>query len=639
VTEEHHSRPRRWAGVRELSRVRAPALRGRRWLGTGGRDVGPEQLRGRIVLLDFWTAGCVNCLRVLDELAVLEERHGDALVVLGVHSPKFPHEAQPEAVEAAVRRHDVHHPVLDDADMVTWDAYAARAWPTLVLVDPRGYVVAQATGEGHGEELSAVVDELVAEYGDALRRGPLFAAAGTRPGRRESHVQDVTRPERGFQDNPLAHDDGSGALRFPGKAVRLADGGLLVADTGHHRLVELDPDLDTVRRTIGSGRGLRDGADPLFVEPLGLALLPPAVAEAVGYDVVVADSGNHVLRGVRLADGVVSTVAGTGTQLRTRLAPGAPTPARATPLSTPWDVAWWDGSVVVAMAGCHQLWTFDPAADTVAVLVGTADEGLRDGGLGEAFFAQPSGLAPSGDVLWVADAESSALRTVDRMGLTGGPRVTTAVGQGLFDFGLLDGPAFGDPPALLQHPLGVAVLPDGSVAVADTYNGAVRRYDPATRSVSTLADGLAEPSDVLVDGPDLVVVESAAHRLVRVPLPARTRTPTGPVRISAEVAPGPVALRVRFTPPDGQHVDHRFGDPTSLTVDSDGLLSAGSGTTPGLERELRLIGPGPLRVDAVAAACDGDGVFAACHRYRREWVVDARVAPGGADEIILDLSG
>jgi thiol-disulfide isomerase/thioredoxin len=604
--------------------VRAPALRGRRWLGTDGRDVGPEQLRGRIVLLDFWTAGCVNCLRVLDELAVLEERHGDALVVLGVHSPKFPHEAQPEAVEAAVRRHDVRHPVLDDADMVTWDAYAARAWPTLVLVDPRGYVVAQATGEGHGEEFSAVVDELVAEYGDALRRGPLFASASGQ----ESHFPDATRQQSGFPDTP-------GALRFPGKAVRLADGGLLVADTGHHRLVELAPDLDTVRRTIGGGRGLRDGADPLFVEPLGLALLPAAVAEAVGYDVVVADSGNHVLRGVHLADGTVSTVAGTGTQLRTRLAPGAPTPARATPLSTPWDVAWWNGSVVVAMAGCHQLWTFDPRADTVAVLVGTADEGLRDGGPGEAFFAQPSGLAPSGDVLWVADAESSALRTVDHA--AGTTRVTTAVGQGLFDFGLHDGPAFGDEPALLQHPLGVAVLPDGSVAVADTYNGAVRRYDPARRSVSTLADGLAEPSDVLVDGPDLVVVESAAHRLVRVPLPSRTRTPTGPVRISAEVAPGPVALRVRFTPPDGQHVDHRFGDPTSLTVD--GPLSAGSGTTPGLERDLQLTGPGPLRVEAVAAACDGDGVFAACHRYRQEWVVDVRVAPGGAGEILLHLSG
>ena len=601
---------------RQRSRVRAPALRGRRWLNTGGREIGPEQLRGRIVLLDFWTAGCVNCLRVLDELAVLEEQHGDALVVLGVHSPKFPHEARPEAVAAAVRRHDVRHPVLDDADLVTWDAYAARAWPTLVLIDPRGYVVAQTTGEGHGPELSVLVDHLVDEYGDALRRGPLFAAG----------------------EGPDPDPEPPGALRFPGKAVRLPDGALLVADTGHHRLVELAPDLDTVRRTIGGGRGLRDGIgdDARFAEPLGLALLPPAVADAVGYDLVVADSGNHALRAVRLADGAVTTVAGTGAQLRTRIAPGTTVP-HATPLSTPWDVTWWDGHVVVAMAGCHQLWTFDPVAATLTVLLGTADEGLRDGGPGEAFFAQPSGLAADGDALWVADAESSALRTVDR---AAGPRATTAVGQGLFDFGLHDGPAFGDPPALLQHPLGVAVLPDGSVAVADTYNGAVRRYDPATRTVSTLAEGLAEPSDVLVDGRDLIVVESAAHRLVRVPLPARLRGPAGPPRVTAQVAPGPVTLRVRFSPPEGQHVDRRFGEPTSLTVTApDGLLTAGAGAAPGLERELRLRGSGLLRVDAVAAACDGDGVFAACHRYRQEWAVDVQVRPGAPAELVLDLRG
>jgi thiol-disulfide isomerase/thioredoxin len=624
--------------------VRAAALRGRRWLNTGGREIGPEQLRGRIVLLDFWTAGCVNCLRVLDELAVLEQRHGDALVVLGVHSPKFPHEAQPEAVAAAVRRHDVRHPVLDDADLVTWDAYAVHSWPTLVLVDPRGYVVAQMTGEGHGPELSALVDELVEEHGDALRRGPLYAVA---PGQ-EGHFADATGHEGGFPviPDPAPDPDPTGALRFPGKAVRLADGALLVADTGHHRLVELAPDLDTVRRTIGGGRGLRDGTGDVarFAEPLGLALLPPAVADAVGYDLVVADSGNHALRGVRLADGAVTTVAGTGAQLRTRVAP-ATTVSHGTPLSTPWDVAWWDGHVVVAMAGCHQLWTFDPVAATLTVLLGTADEGLRDGGPGEAFFAQPSGLAADGDALWVADAESSALRTVDRAAR---PRATTAVGQGLFDFGLRDGPAFGNPSALLQHPLGVAMLPDGSVAVADTYNGAVRHYDPATRVVSTLADGLAEPSDVLVDGPgpehvpggNLVVVESAAHRLVRVPLPARLRAAAGPPRVTAEVAPGPVTLRVRFSPPEGQHVDRRFGEPTSLTVTApDRFLPAGAGTAPGLERDLRLDGAGLLRVDAVAAACDGDGVFAACHRYRQEWVVDVRVQPGAATEVVLDLRG
>jgi thiol-disulfide isomerase/thioredoxin len=661
------------ATVRMRARVRAPALRGRRWLGTGGRAVGPDALRGRIVLIDFWTAGCVNCLRVLDELVELERRHGDALVVLGVHSPKFPHEARPEAVAAAVRRHGVDHPVLDDADLVTWDAYAARAWPTLVLIDPRGYVVAHVTGEGHGPALSALVDELVAEYGDAVRRGPLFADA----------------PTGAVETGEAA---GPSALLFPAKATVLGGGDVLVSDSGHHRLAVLDPDLETVARTGGDGvRGLRDGPPDAarFAEPLGVAALPPDVAAAVGYDVVVADSGNHALRGVRLDDGRTSTVAGTGEQLRVRMAVGAGGPARGVGLSTPWDVAWWDGRVVVAMAGCHQLWAFDPVAGTVVVLAGTADEGLRDGPPDEAFFAQPSGLAvgtrsAGPGTLWVADAESSALRDVwMRSGpnaRTDGPAhfpdlvrtggadvlVTTAVGQGLFDFGWRDGPAFGtegpgtegpgtggsgagvsgaggsgEDPALLQHPLGVAALPDGSVAIADTYNGAVRRYDPATRTVSTLADGLREPSDVVCDGDTLLVVESAGHRVVRLPLPARVLSvPATPRRVVAAVAAGPVELQVRFTPPPGRHLDRRFGEPTSLTV-TGAEVESGAGAAPGLERTLRLRGPGTVRVDAVAAACDGEsdqvGIFAACHRYRQEWDLEVRVVPGGATVVELEM--
>ena len=132
-----------------------------------------------------------------------------------------------------------------------------------------------------------------------------------------------------------------------------------------------------MRRIIGAGRGLRDGAATiaLFAEPLGLAVLPAVVAAAVGYDVVVADSANHVLRGVRLRDGAVSTVAGTGAQLRARLAVGTAGPALATALSTPWDVAWWEEQVVVAMAGCHQLWSFDPLRSTVAVIAGDRGRG------------------------------------------------------------------------------------------------------------------------------------------------------------------------------------------------------------------------------------------------------------------------
>ncbi|MEU6701590.1 NHL domain-containing thioredoxin family protein [Pseudonocardia sp. NPDC046786] len=599
--------------VTERMRVRAPELRGRRWLNTGGRELTLAGLRGRIVVLDFWTFCCVNCLHALDELRAVEHEFGDVLTVIGVHSPKFLHEADPAAVEAAVERYGVAHPVLDDPELTTWDAYAARAWPTLAVVDPEGFVVARMAGEGHGPGLAALVRELIAEHGDRLRRG----------------------------DDPyLPPPAPATALRFPGKVTRLPDGGFLVSDSAHHQLVDLADDLVTERRRFGDGtRGLRDGpaADARFAEPQGLLVLPD------GDTVLVADTVNHAVRSLSLAAGTISTLAGTGEQLRERIPPGS----GAAQLSSPWDLALWDdGRVVVAMAGSHQLWTVDPGTGAATVLAGTTNEGLRDGAFDEAFLAQPSGLATGPDgTLWVADSEVSALRRVSAEPVTG-PQVGTAVGLGLFDFGHRDGPAA---EALLQHPLGVTVLPDGSVAVADTYNGAVRRFDPDRGTVSTLADGLAEPSDLLVDGDTLVVVESAAHRLVRLPIPAGSPVAGDAHRVRRVPTPlaAGVSLRIGFTPPAGQHLDDRFGDPTSLTVAADppGLLRAGTGTATGLVRTLELdpaVGSGVLQVAVAAAACDAapDGTsatFAACHRYQQDWGIPVVVTPDGPSTLDLDL--
>ncbi|WP_227012559.1 MULTISPECIES: NHL domain-containing thioredoxin family protein [unclassified Pseudonocardia] len=594
----------------ERMKVRAPELRGRRWLNTGGREITLADLRGRIVVLDFWTFCCVNCLHALDELRPLEEEFGDVLTIVGVHSPKFVHEADPDAVEAAVERYGVEHPVLDDPELTTWDAYAARAWPTLAVIDPDGTVVARMAGEGHGPGLAALVRELVDTHGDRLRRG-------------DGPYVPPPAPET--------------ALRFPGKVATLPGGTFLVSDTAHHQLVELEPDLVTERRRIGDGgRGYTDGpaGSARFSEPQGLLVLDPST-------VFVADTVNHAVRRVSLDDGTVSTVAGTGSQLRERVDPGG----TAAELSSPWDLAPWDGHVVVAMAGSHQLWTVDPVSGQARVLAGTTNEGLRDGSFAEAFLAQPSGLATGPDgTLWVADSEISALRRVD-VDPGAGPAVSTAVGQGLFEFGHRDGPAA---EALLQHPLGVAVLPDGSVAVADTYNGAVRRFDPAAGSVSTLAEGLAEPSDLLVDGETLVVVESAAHRLVRLPIPAGSLVEGGRHtvrRTPTELGAG-VALRIGFTPPAGQHLDDRFGDPTSLTVAADppSLLRAGAGTATGLTRELELdpaVGSGVLQVAVAAAACDaadgGPDTFAACHRYQQDWGIPVTVTGTGPAVLDLDL--
>ncbi|MFC4606754.1 NHL domain-containing thioredoxin family protein [Streptomyces maoxianensis] len=582
------------------ARVRAPELIGKGgWLNTGDHQYTLADLRGRIVILDFWTFCCVNCLHVLDELRELEEKHRDTVVIIGVHSPKFVHEAEHQAVVDAVERYQVHHPVLDDPELATWKQYAVRAWPTLVVIDPEGYVVAQHAGEGHAHAIEQLVGELVAEHAakGTLRRGdgPYVA------------------PE------PVATD-----LRFPGKTVLLPSGNFLVSDSTRNQLVELAPDGESVVRRIGDGE---------FNEPQGLALLPDG-------RIAVADTVNHAIRAYDPGSGAIETLAGTGKQWWQ----GSPTsgPALDVSLSSPWDVAWWGERLWIAMAGVHQLWTYDPATGTVEVAAGTTNEGLVDGPAAEAWFAQPSGLAATEDRLWIADSETSAVRWIDRDLV-----VHTAVGTGLFDFGHRDGAAG---QALLQHPLGVTALPDGSVAISDTYNHALRRYDPSAGQVTTLATDLREPSGAVLVGDDIVVVESARHRLTRLRLPEEAvrvesvahRTQ----RATTEVAAGKLQLDVVFQAPAGQKLDTRYGPSTRLLVSSTPpeLLIGGDGAGTDLSRELEIdpaVAEGVLHVSAMAASCDDDPEieYPACHVHQQDWGVPVRVSADGAARLPLVLAG
>lgn len=595
-----------------MTRLRAPELRGRRWLNAGGRDLFLNDLRGKVVVLDFWTFCCVNCLHVLDELRPLEQEFGDDLVIVGVHSPKFEHEGRPEAVEAAVERYGVHHPVLDDPDLLTWDAYTARAWPTLVVIDPEGYIVGQMSGEGHGPGLASLVRDLLAEHD----------AKGTLQRGNSPYVP--SQPE-------------STTWRFPGKIAALPDGGYVVSDTAHREVVVLADDLVTERARFG-GLGV-------FNEPQGVCVLPAQAVRRLGYDLLIADTVNHRIMSIRLSDGRIRVEAGTGEQLRERDGSG---PALRQPLSSPWDIAWWIDRAIIAMAGTHQLWALhlalDPADNSVAVLAGTSAEGLRDGAAHDAWLAQPSGLAASssGDRVWIADAETSSLRAI---ALTdNGFELETYVGEGLFDFGFVDGCA---DVARMQHPLGVTEAPDGTVLVADTYNGALRRFDPVTGLLATILTGLSEPSDVLaVDDGTVVVVESAAHRVTRRALPASATADgnSGSVRREVtQIAGGLVELTIDFVPPDGQRLDDRYGDPTRLHVSTTppSLLRGGEGQAAGLTRTLDIdpvVGNGVLHISVRAAACDEVAEHAACHLYQQDWGIPVTVGDG-PDRLCLQLRG
>ena len=620
------------------SRAHGSPLRGRGWLNTGGAELDLETLRGKIVLLDFWTFCCVNCLHVLDELRPLEEKWADELVVIGVHSPKFEFEKDPEALQANIERYEVSHPVIDDPELDTWSAYGARAWPTLMVLDTHGRIAGNLSGEGHAANLDRLVAELVAE-GEAdgsLRRGPAPTVLA----------------ERTEQ-----------TLRFPSKLAVLPDGRLVVSDAGQHRLVVFQADGATVDAIIGTGeRGHADGDEDTarFAEPNGVLALPAEVAQEVGYDLLVADTAGHRLRGVKIGQDrllrsrtatEVTTLAGTGEQwMQGESLPRGEGDARSYSLSTPWDLTWSHSlnRAVIAMAGIHQLWTYDPATGALLVLAGTTQEGLVDGPAVTSWWAQPSGLdeMPDGRIV-IADSESSAVRLLDPQTM----QVSTLVGKGLFDFGHVDGPL---DRARLQHPLGVTALPDGRIAIADTYNGAIRLLDEETGEVVTVATDLKEPSDAIVGPPvdgigQLIVVESGAHRITWVPVAkaAERVIDEGAQRSerpATEVGPGPLTVRVLFTPPPGHKLDDSLGPSTQVTIATTptSMLTGGGGVDTALERTVTLdpaYAEGVLHVSARAASCDADPAveFPACHMHQQDWGVPIRVVEGGPDHLDLSL--
>ena len=459
----------------DFEAVRAPELQGTAWFNTP-QPLSLADLRGKLVLLDFWTYCCINCLHVLEDLKYLEEKYAHRpLAVIGVHSPKFTNEDDPESVRQAIARNGITHPVLLDSKRRTWDAYGVRGWPTLVLLDPRGYVLGRVSGEGNRARLDAAIEQALDLLGqaEALDSTPL----------------------------PIKLEAESGAfspaspLLYPGKVLAdEATNSLFIADTGHHRIVRADLD-GTHYVTMGDGEsGATDGdyETARFRSPQGMAL------DAAHNCLYVADTGNHLLRRIDLDTQTVTTVAGTGEQGLHRAEGG---PALSTPLNSPWDICLLENQLYIAMAGSHQIWVYHPSDETVAVFAGSGAERRTDGTATQAAFAQPSGIATDGVRLYIADSEISCVREIDLAGSE--PKVRTLAGGDLFQFGDHDGR--GDM-ARMQHPLDVAWVPvgapgGGTLYVADTYNHKLRRLDAATRDLSSFC---GKPPAGFEDGPPLV---------------------------------------------------------------------------------------------------------------------------------------
>ena len=530
--------------AQETPRVRAPEITGGRgWLNTD-KPLTIAALKGKVVLLDFWTYGCINCIHIIPDLKRLEHKYANQLVVIGVHSAKFENEKDTENIRRIILRYELEHPVYNDADYAVWQSYGVRAWPTQVLIDPAGYVIGAVSGEGNYDLIDQVVAKAVNEFRKRgeLNEQPLKLA--------------LERAKVG--DLPLA---------FPGKVLADAKNDrLFIADSNHNRLVITKLD-GTLLETIGTGApGASDGGfdKASFYRPQGMALN--------GEELYVADTENHLIRKVDLKTKIVQTVAGTGEQARDYFKHG---PARTIALSSPWDLQLLGSVLYITMAGTHQIWKLELDKQEVSTFAGSGREARLDGPLLEAGFAQPSGIASDGHKLYIADSESNIIRAI---ALDDGGVLTIAGGD-LFDFGDVDGA--GDR-VRLQHPLGVVAI-DDKIFIADTYNHKIKQLDPKTRGVKSFlgtgkpgqSDGSSpsfyEPGGLSIAAGKLYVADTNNHAVRVVDLKTKT---TATLNIKGLEPPATSAGADQAGSEAGPNAEEMKVASQSLRAGSDGAIVA-----------------------------------------------------------------
>lgn len=533
---------------------------GLEWLNTEAPISVYKDLCGKVVVLDFFTYCCINCIHLLPDLHALEHAYSDkdGLLIVGVHSAKFPNEKVLDNIKSAVLRYNISHPVVNDADASLWQELEVSCWPTLVILGPRGNMLFSLIGEGHKDKLFLYTSITLKYYKD---RGQI-----------RDHKIGIKLYKDSLPSSPLL---------FPGKVtVDQVTNRLVIADTGHHRILVIWKNGQIQYSIGGPNPGRKDGmfSEATFNSPQGVAIMNNII--------YVADTENHLIRKIDLQAEKVSTVAGIGIQ-GTDKEGGAE--GEQQPISSPWDVTFGtSGSEVqrddilwIAMAGTHQIWALlldscklpkknELKKGTCLRFAGSGNEENRNNAYPhKAGFAQPSGLSLASEEPWnclfVADSESSTVRTISLKDgavkhLVGGERDPT----NLFAFGDADGVGIN---AKLQHPLGVAWDSKRNLLyVADSYNHKIKIVDPKTKSCTTLAgtgntDNVTgssftestfnEPGGLCIgeNGQLLYVADTNNHQIKVMDLETKTISVLPIFRSASSVVDGPVLGETQKTLP------------------------------------------------------------------------------------------
>ena len=462
--------------VMVVTRNRAPEFpAGLEWFNVDG-PVRLADQDGRVVLIDFGAWSSICCQRILQDLQVLGRKYRDELVIISVHSPRFPAEMRRSHVLKAISKYHINHPVVHDPDMKLWNIYGIKGWPTQVLVDREGTILGAISGGGKLPQLDQII-----KYQIEKNNG--------------------SKPAKKLTCSPQYVPESRSVLSFPGRVVA-ADDRLYVADSGHNRILVLSSQGHVLRQYGSETAGFIDGngTSAAFNNPQGMAL-----ADDFLY---VADEGNHAIRRIHTRTDDVDTIAGTGKV-------GLPVPGSCDTLAnaglnSPCDVVLKNSQLYIAMSGSHQIWRLSLIANTLDVFSGSGREGLLDGPATTAVFSQPCGLTLLLNRLYVVDAGASAVREVDIE--TGAVR--TIVGEGLFGFGDHDGTGKA---ARLQYPLDISADPMHRMLwVTDTYNNKIKRIGVSSEFVSSVIVDrrLDEPGGLVFHDDTLYIANTNAHEIL-----------------------------------------------------------------------------------------------------------------------------
>lgn len=450
----------------------------KQWFNTS-RPLEISDLKDRIILLDFWTYACVNCIQALPEIKKLEQTFGNKITVIGVHSGKFDNEKDGLSIKKAILKYGINHPVVNDSDFAIWNNFQAQAWPTFILINPNGRIVSTYLGEQGAAEIMPDVKKLVSKFRYQLNRDPL--------------------PIMLEKYNVIGN-----VLNFPSKLSYTSSFSyksqklpvLFIANSTQNNIIISSLAGDIITK-IGSGnKGFKDG--DFFSASFNA---PQSLLYNSG-KLYVADTGNNALRLIDFKKGKVTTLFGSGK--RGDIFEGASEAAGSIDLASPTDIEFFPNNkkIVIANSGTHQILSYDIDKKTVSVLAGNGIEGIDDGKYPNNSLAQTADMSAFGGKLYFVDSETSSLRVIDKSG-----EVKTLIGKGLFDFGHKNG---SKSEALMQHPLGLTVDDTGAY-ISDSFNHSIRKYNFSTKKLydflggKTKGDKLGAKNDIEFDQPEGIV--------------------------------------------------------------------------------------------------------------------------------------